>query len=409
MEAITPFDVNGQVGQALDYTDTIRQFGCSEMTSEVLSLFRGVTGEEPHVLMQRGVVCSHRGFDQLLKHHADGGKWYLYTGRGPSSDGLHLGHLVPMQLTAWLQRVFNVPVVIQITDDEKYLFKDGLSLEKLEKMAHNNIGDILACGFNPEKTFVFRNTQFIQHLYPMVLKIQKQVTTHHSQATFGFTDQSNIGQVSFPAIQAAPSFAETFRSIFGDAKSGSGSGNYRTVRCLIPCAIDQDPYFRMTRAIAKKLNLPSPWLLHTIFLPGLDGVHTKMSASKPESAIFVTDGKKKIQKKVNKSYSGGQELLEDHRKYGGEPDIDVSCNILRFFEPSTSVWKTAVEQFKSGELTCGEVKKMAGSIVVKIIQEFNASRELVDDQLIEAVQKVRPISVNNDPTEGIVNSGSSSN
>jgi tryptophanyl-tRNA synthetase len=36
-------------------------------------------------------------------------------------------------------------------------------------------------------------------------------------------------------VQAAPSFPCVFPHIFGDR---------RDVRCLIPCAIDQDPYFR---------------------------------------------------------------------------------------------------------------------------------------------------------------------
>jgi hypothetical protein len=43
--------------------------------------------------------------------------------QGPSSANLHLGHLVPFQFTAWLQRAFRVPLVIQITDDEKALWR----------------------------------------------------------------------------------------------------------------------------------------------------------------------------------------------------------------------------------------------------------------------------------------------
>eukprot|EP00882_Tetradesmus_deserticola_P033290 GHRQ01038013.1.p1 GENE.GHRQ01038013.1~~GHRQ01038013.1.p1 ORF type:complete len:138 (+),score=32.10 GHRQ01038013.1:390-803(+) len=52
---------------------------------------------------------------------------------------------------------------------------------------------------------------------------------------FGLTQDDNIGKIGFPAVQAAPSFPGVFPHIFGDRKD---------VRCLIPCAIDQDPYFR---------------------------------------------------------------------------------------------------------------------------------------------------------------------
>ena len=43
--------------------------------------------------------------------------------QGPSSEALHLGHLIPFMFTQWLQEVFNVPLVIQITDDEKRLWR----------------------------------------------------------------------------------------------------------------------------------------------------------------------------------------------------------------------------------------------------------------------------------------------
>ena len=47
---------------------------------------------------------------------------------------------------------------------------------------------------------------------------------------FGFGDSDKIGKISFPAIQAAPSFCSSFPQIFGDATK---------IPCLIPCAIDQ--------------------------------------------------------------------------------------------------------------------------------------------------------------------------
>lgn len=63
--------------------------------------------------------------------------FYLYTGRGPSSDAMHLGHLVPFIMTKWLQETFDVPLVIQLTDDEKFLWKN-LELETCENLAKLN-------------------------------------------------------------------------------------------------------------------------------------------------------------------------------------------------------------------------------------------------------------------------------
>ena len=66
----------------------------------------------------------------------------------------------------------------------------------------------------------------------------------------------------FPAVQAAPSFSSSFPFIFGGKKD---------VTCLIPCAIDQDPYFRMTRDVAPVLKFKKPALLHSTFFPALQG------------------------------------------------------------------------------------------------------------------------------------------
>ena len=114
---------------------------------------------------------------------------------------------------------------------------------------------------------------------------------------------SNCGKIAFPAIQAAPSFSNTFPHIFGDKKD---------VPCLIPQAIDQDPYFRMTRDVAQKLKYKKPACIHSKFFPSLLGKTRKMGATEVGSAIFLNDTMKQIQKKINKSFSGGKENIEEH-------------------------------------------------------------------------------------------------
>jgi len=96
--------------------------------------------------------------------------FYLYTGRGPSAEALHLGHCVPMLFTAWLQKAFDVPLVIQITDDEKYLYNPSYTWEETLRMRDNNIKDIIAFGFDPEKTFIFCDSEYIRQMYPNILK-----------------------------------------------------------------------------------------------------------------------------------------------------------------------------------------------------------------------------------------------
>lgn len=126
--------------------------------------------------------------------------------------------------------------------------------------------------------------------YQNMIRVQKCVTFNQVKGIFGFGDSDPIGKIAFPAVQAAPSFSSSFPFIFGDKK----------VHCLIPCAIDQDPYFRMTRDVAPRIGFPKPALIHSTFFPALQGSKTKMSASDTNSAVFLTDTPKQIKTKVQK-------------------------------------------------------------------------------------------------------------
>lgn len=87
--------------------------------------------------------------------------FYLYTGRGPSSGSMHLGHFVPFVFCKWLQEVFDVPLIIQLTDDEKFLWKD-VGLDESNRMAYENAKDIIALGFDVNKTFMFTDMDYIR-------------------------------------------------------------------------------------------------------------------------------------------------------------------------------------------------------------------------------------------------------
>ena len=82
-----------------------------------------IIGQPVHPWIRRGIYFSHRDLNIMLDMYEKGTKFYLYTGRGPSSEALHLGHLLPFMFTKWLQDVFKCPLVIQLTDDEKFLWK----------------------------------------------------------------------------------------------------------------------------------------------------------------------------------------------------------------------------------------------------------------------------------------------
>ena len=97
------------------------------------------------------------------------------VGRGPSSESLHLGHLIPFMFTKWLQDAFKCPLVIQMTDDEKCLWK-GLSTSEARRLARENCKDIIACGFDVRNTFIFSDFEYVGgEMYRVANEIQRKV------------------------------------------------------------------------------------------------------------------------------------------------------------------------------------------------------------------------------------------
>ena len=57
--------------------------------------------------------------------------------------------------------MFDVPLVIQMTDDEKFLWKE-LTIDEAYRLAYENAKDIIACGFDVKKTFIFSNLDYMR-------------------------------------------------------------------------------------------------------------------------------------------------------------------------------------------------------------------------------------------------------
>jgi len=229
----------------------------------------------------------------------------------------------------------------------------------------------------------FSDLRYVGTMYPNIVKIEKCVTANQARGIFGFTDSDNIGKISFPAIQAAPSFSNSFPHIFGTRTD---------VPCLIPCAIDQDPYFRMTRDVAPRLGYLKPALIHSKFFPALQGHQTKMSASDPNSAIFLTDTPQQISHKINKyAFSGGQDTAELQRKLGANLDVDVSYQYLTFFLSDETKLAEIKHKYANGEMLTGALKKILIDLLTELVNRHQEARLAVSDDIIDSFMSVRKL------------------
>ena len=360
---VTPWEVEGEI----DYNKLIENFGTQIITPEILMKVKDLIGEI-HPMLKLQYFFSHRDFDWILSKYENGDKFYLYTGRGPSGM-IHMGHLLPWIFTKYLQDKFNVKLLFQITDDEKFLYSQDRTLDEIKHYTYENILDIIAVGFDRRKTKIIVDTKHIKHLYPIATQLAKRITFSTAKAVFGFSNSTNIGMIGFPSIQATPCFLPSI--IEG-----------KQTPVLIPAAIDQDPYWRMTRDVAERLGYHKPAQIHSKFLPGL-GISGKMSSSKPETALFTTDDPEVIDKKVSSAFTGGQATVALQRKLGGNA---TGCPVfwyLRYFFDTERESDERLLKCKSGNLLCGECKSDLAKDSKSFIVNFKKRRESAKDIIKE--------------------------
>jgi len=340
---VSPWEVSGDI----DYDKLVKDFGTQTLNAKIKKRF-----EKAHPLLRRGVYFSHRDFDKWLDAFEKGKKVSVITGRGPS-EKMHIGHLVPFLVAKSLQDEFKCDVFIPISDDEKFYVKENLSFEDSLKFSEDNILDLIALGFDPEKTFIFEDFVY-SDIYKYAARIAKRITYSTAKAAFGLQPENNIGWSFYPAMQAAHILFPQFYL-----------GKHISV---VPVGIDQDPFIRLTRDIAehRDFNFEKPAALHARFIPSLEG-GSKMSSS-VGNVIYLSDSPEEVKKKINKyAFSGGRDTIEEHRKKGGNTEVDVSFQYLKmFFESDDKKLNKIKEDYESGKLLTGELK----AILIEKINVF---------------------------------------
>lgn len=359
---VTPWEVRGKV----DYERLIHEFGTLPLTDELLQRIEKHAGGS-HLQLRRRLFFSHRDLDTVINLYEEGTKFVLYTGRGPSGP-VHIGHLVPWIFTKHLQEAFKTRLYFQMTDDEKFVVDDDAKLKQTTKYGLENALDLIALGFKPENTHIIYDVQDIDMLYDIALEVAKHITYSTAKATFGFQESTNLGWIFWPAIQAVPCFIH--KKLTGE-----------NVPALIPAAIDQDPFWRITRDIAPKLGYFKPAQIHSRFLPGL-GVGGKMSASEPETAIFTVDPPEVVKRKVWNAFTGGKGTIAEQRKTGANPSV---CSIYQYFlflfEEDDKKLLEREQQCRTGKMLCGDCKKELIEKINKFLSEHQRRREQAKNNL----------------------------
>lgn len=308
-----------------------------------------LTQEERNKIPIKSVnlIETQRGIDRFDPAQPD--KYYVYTGRGPSKGQFHLGHLPGLQVARELQEFLGTKTEFMISDDEK-IFRDGFEATEMEKNVSSTLVQLRALGFTEETTnFRINSRGICEKEYALVIQMMKMVNVNTLSNIFG--EKENLGEYFYPIIQLLPCFKD------------------KSKQCIVVAGLDQDPFFRLARDLAKRLGYLPPIVIYVKSVPGLDGSE-KMSTSVESSLpIFLGETQEEIDKKISKIKKVGAGSLEELFLKGADLSIDIPYRLLLLFDTNLENLELIRKAYTQGLFDADEISRLNQIIPEKGVKE----------------------------------------
>lgn len=117
----------------------------------------------------------------------------------------------------------------------------------------------------------------------------------------------------------------------------------------------------------------------------------------------MRDTPSQIKNKINKyAFSGGKVSVEEHREQGGNTDVDVSFQYLRFFLDDDEELEKIRVSYEKGELLTGELKAICIKELQTYVAAFQERRGKVSDEDVKLFMERRPLDYKGNPRAPIV-------
>ncbi|MEA2054444.1 MAG: tryptophan--tRNA ligase [Candidatus Thermoplasmatota archaeon] len=422
-----------------NYSRLREKFGIKEFGREEWEGLPNV----PH-LFRRGIVFGHRDFHRI-KDAMEGKKpWALLTGLMPSGK-MHLGHKMVIDQIMYYQNV-GADIFIAIADIEAYATR-SYTLKEAKKLAvEEYITSYIALGLKPCIIyFQSRNTDVKDLGYLLGKKTNWSEVT----AIYGFNGSTNMSHVLSPLIQCGDILHVQMEKYGGPrptlvpvgvdqdphirfsrgvasshrlfnvtvakdgkigifiksdedvnrlmdiaeeeaGKFGFGMKRMDNYRAIYLDGANEEDIGKIDIALAKReqengaYGFISPSSTYHRFMTGLTG--GKMSSSRPESAVFLTDLPEEAKKKIMAAKTGGAVSLVEQRKYGGKPDECVVYELFLYhLMKDDRELEEIYEKCKSGEQMCGDCKKLAVQLMGDFLKDLKEKRESAKEKVGEYV------------------------
>lgn len=355
-QKVTPWEVKGKI----DYNKLIKEFGLKPL-QHLPDKFN------QNVLFRRDIIFAHRDFKQIVDAIKKKKPFVMMTGLMPSGK-FHFGHKMVADQIIFYQKL-GAKIYVAVADIEAYNSRNTNLKELHETAIQEYLTNYVALGLDLKKCdFYFQSKRSndgkkANAYYSLANMLSRHATFNEFKAIYG---EISPAKMSASLLQASDMLHAQLPEFEG-----------KSLPVVVPVGADQDPHLRLARDVSRRIKLHKFKQLSSTyhkFLPGLKG--GKMSSSDSTSYIALTDTPEEAARKIKKyAFSGGQITLEEHRKKGGNPEVDVSFQMLRYgMEPDDKKLKQIYDDYKSGKLLSGEMKQLLIERISKFLNEHQKKR-----------------------------------
>jgi len=415
-----------------DYARLRDEFGIEEFNEKIWKEL-----PQPDKLLRRGVIFGHRGYNLILNAVKNKKPWAILTGLMPSGR-MHLGHKMVIDQLIYYQSI-GAEINIAVADIEAYAIRNLTFKETKDFALSEFITNYIALGLKPKKCRIYFQSKN-QDVKDLAYILGKKINWSQMQSTYGFNGSTNMSHVFSPLVQTGDilhvqlkkyggnkptlvpvgvdqdphirlsrDIAQAYR-LFNvtktkDNKIGVFVKIDEKIKELLNSAEEKlkQMGFKKLKKIPdykaiyiedaeekdiEKINIRlakiepklggygfiQPSATFHRFMTGLTG--EKMSSSKPESAIFLTDKPEAAKKKIMGSKTGGAVSLEEHKKHGGKPDECVVYELFLYhlIEDDKEL-QNIYTSCKKGKQMCGMCKKYASDLMDKMLSDIQEKRK----------------------------------
>jgi len=344
-----------------DYNKLFDLFGIQPLETVVKDI------PHPHRHIRRGVVFGHRDLKKVLKAASDGAPFAVMSGIKPTGE-FHLGSKMTAEELIFFQNLSGKARVFYCMADLEAYADNGIPFERSAKIAVSNLADLLALGLDPEKTYVYKQSEETR-VMNLSFIFSRSVTQNMLRAIYG---ERNFGLYLSALVQAGDILMPQTKD-FGGPKP-----------VVVPVGVDQDPHIRLCRDLARRhqgtFGFILPSATYHKLARSLSG-NLKMSKRDPMSLLTLNDNPDLAKKKIDNALTGGRETVELQKKLGGEPEkcVIYELGMYHFIEDDALV-KRIYDECRSGERICGDCKAEHSKIVADYLREHQRKKKSLMDQ-----------------------------